>query len=44
VIARCDFLLYLENGQLRHQGPIAEVDVSKAPDLKRFLPGAADAA
>lgn len=44
VIARCDFLLYLENGQLRHQGPISEVDVSKAPDLKRFLPGAADAA
>lgn len=38
VIARCDSLLYLENGQIRFQGPISEVDTSKSPDLKRFLP------
>lgn len=43
VIARCDFLLYLDNGQLRYQGPISEVDISKAPDLKRFLSGSSDA-
>jgi ABC-type bacteriocin/lantibiotic exporter with double-glycine peptidase domain len=44
VIARCDFLLYLENGQLRHQGRISEIDTSKAPALARFLSGTADAA
>lgn len=38
VIARCDFLLYLENGQLKYQGPVAEIDTTRVPALKRFLP------
>lgn len=43
VIARCDFLLYLDRGQLKYQGLISEVDVGQSPDLKRFLSGSADA-
>jgi ABC-type bacteriocin/lantibiotic exporter with double-glycine peptidase domain len=44
VIARCDFLLFLENGLLHYQGPISEIDTSQAPALKRFLSGSTDAA
>jgi ABC-type bacteriocin/lantibiotic exporter with double-glycine peptidase domain len=43
VIARCDYLLYLENGQVRHQGPVAELDNVQNPALKRFLPPPAHA-
>lgn len=38
VIARCDFLLYMENGQLKFTGPLSEVDPQRAPALARFLP------
>ena len=43
VIARCDHLLYLENGHLRHEGAVSDVDVSQVPALKRFLTAAAHA-
>lgn len=42
VIARCQFVLYLENGQLKYKGPLAKVDLSKAPSLARFLPASTD--
>lgn len=43
VIARCDHLIYLDNGQLRYQGQVSEIDIRRTPDLKRFLAGSADA-
>lgn len=43
VIARCDYLLYLESGQLRHQGAVSDLDTAKAPALKRFLPASTHA-
>jgi ATP-binding cassette subfamily B protein len=43
VISRCDYLLYLENGHLRHEGAVSDVDAAKVPALKRFLPATAHA-
>jgi ABC-type bacteriocin/lantibiotic exporter with double-glycine peptidase domain len=38
VIARCDYLLFLENGQIKQHGPVNDLDLNKAPALRRFLP------
>ena len=38
VIAKCDYLLFMEKGQIRQHGPVSEVDTNKSPALKRFFP------
>lgn len=44
VIACCDWLLYLENGNLLYKGPISDADRAKVPALDRFLPPSLHAA
>lgn len=37
MIARCDHLVYLENGTLKYQGPACDVAAGRIPALERYL-------
>ncbi|MFN9547391.1 MAG: peptidase domain-containing ABC transporter [Cyanobacteriota bacterium] len=38
VTARCDFLIYMENGKIKQAGRLKEIDPTGTPGLNRFLP------